>query len=89
MRLVCRNCGAVYPDQPGDPRQYQCRVCYSQMLERVATKQEKVLAAGVAGATVGGLAFGPVGALVGGLLGLAFGDNQFKEVGQPKERQFR
>lgn len=79
MRLICRNCGAVYPDQPGDPRKYQCRVCYSQTLERVATKQEKVLAAGVAGATIGGLAFGPVGALAGGLLGVIFGENQFKE----------
>jgi len=44
----------------------------------VATKQEKVLAAGVAGATIGGLAFGPVGALAGGVIGLIFGDKQFK-----------
>jgi hypothetical protein len=64
-------------------------VCYGQELERVASKQEKVLASGVAGATIGGMAFGPVGALVGGILGLVFGENQFKEVGQSKEEQLR
>jgi hypothetical protein len=78
MRLICRSCGTVYSDPGGDPRQYCCNVCYHQGLERVATKQEKVLAAGIAGATVGGLAFGPVGALVGGLFGLVVGENQFK-----------
>ena len=44
----------------------------------MATKQEKVLAAGVAGATIGGLALGPIGALAGGIIGVLFGENQFK-----------
>ena len=78
MVLICRNCGTVHSDPGGDPRQYRCNFCRHQGLERVATKQEKVLAAGVAGATIGGLAFGPVGALAGGVIGLIFGDKQFK-----------
>jgi hypothetical protein len=78
MLLICRNCGTAHSDPGGDPRRYHCNFCGQQGLERVATKQEKVLAAGVAGATVGGLAFGPIGALAGGIIGLVFGENQFK-----------
>ena len=78
MVLICRNCGTLNSDPGGDPRQYRCGRCGAQNLQRIATKQEKTFAAGVTGATVGGLAFGPIGALVGGLLGLVVGDREFK-----------
>jgi len=78
MLLLCPRCRNVHTDPGGDPRQYACNRCGQQGLERVATKQEKVLAAGVAGATIGGLALGPIGALAGGIIGVLFGENQFK-----------
>jgi hypothetical protein len=78
MILVCRNCGSLNSDPGGDLRRLRCGVCGQPQLQRVATKSEKVLAAGITGATVGGLTFGPIGALVGGVLALLIGDNQFK-----------
>jgi len=78
MVLRCRYCGTINTDPGGDPRKYRCGSCGHPQLERVATKSDKVLGAGIAGATIGGLSFGPVGALVGGLLGLMIGETQFK-----------
>ncbi len=76
--LKCRKCGAANVDPGGDPRQYRCGVCGQAQLERAPTKPQKVFAAGVAGATLGGLSFGPVGALVGGILALLIGEKEFK-----------
>jgi C19orf12-like protein/Nin one binding (NOB1) Zn-ribbon like len=78
MILRCRNCGSINTDPGGDPRRYFCGTCGQPQLERIATKSERVLAAGVAGATVGGLTFGPVGALLGGVIGVLFGEREFK-----------
>jgi hypothetical protein len=78
MVLVCRNCGSVNSDPGGDPRRLNCGVCGLPQLQRVATKAEKMLAAGIAGATVGGLALGPIGALGGALLALLIGKQQLK-----------
>jgi hypothetical protein len=78
MILVCRNCRSVNSDPGGDPGRLRCGVCGQPQLQRVATKSEKVLAAGITGATVGGLTFGPVGALIGGLLAALIGQKEFK-----------
>jgi hypothetical protein len=78
MVLLCRHCGSVNFDPGGDPRRLRCGVCGQPQLQRVATKSEKVLAAGIAGATVGGLTFGPIGALVGGVLALLVGGKELK-----------
>lgn len=78
MVLICRYCGTINQDPGGDPRQYRCGNCSQQQLERVATKPDKILVAGIAGATIGGLAGGPVGALAGAIIGLLAGDKLLK-----------
>jgi hypothetical protein len=73
--LFCRNCHSINQDPGGDPRLYRCGVCHRQELERVqGYVSEKTVGGAIAGAAIGGMAFGPIGALVGAILGIALGE---------------
>jgi outer membrane lipoprotein SlyB len=76
--LICRNCNSVNDDRypKVDPARLRCGNCGEARLERIEEQQRTgtaPVAAGLAGAVVGGLVGGGPGAVLGGLLGLISG----------------
>jgi len=81
----CRHCGFLHGDPGVSLNGYSCARCGSHDLERVAAGQPQgdAILLGAAGATLGGVAFGPVGAVIGGILGLAAGSRGNQGQGGP------
>jgi len=73
--LICNTSGTINQDPGGDPRLYRCGECGQATLQRTPSDADKKrLVAGIAGASIVGLAMeNPIGAL----LGFVFGDRLF------------